>query len=106
MYDFEDSEKSLVFDGNIVTLDDLKELPIPAMGPEESTIILNDIAEFEVVEKSESLSRTNGEDSIGLGIVKTPEANIVEDVNSVKEEMKQFEEQNTGLSVTSIKDHR
>jgi len=104
MYDFEDSEKSLVFDGNIVTLDDLKELPIPAMGPEESTIILNDIAEFEVVEKSESLSRTNGEDSIGLGIVKTPEANIVEVVNSVKEEMKQFEEQNPGLSVTSIMD--
>src|SRR5699024_1681846 len=47
---------------------------------------------------------TNGEDSIGLGIVKTPEANIVEVVNSVKEEMKQFEEQNPGLSVTSIMD--
>lgn len=104
MFDFDDSEKSLVFDGNIMTLDDLKNMPIPVMKSNESTITLNDIADLKIVEKSESLSRTNGEDSIGLGIVKTPDANIVEVINSVKEEMKQFEKQNPGLSITSIMD--
>ncbi len=104
LFDFDDSEKSLVFDGNIVTLDDLKDLPIPVMEQKDSTITLKDIADLKVVEKSESLSRTNGEDSIGLGIVKAPDANIVEVVNNVKEEMKQFEKQNPGLSITTIMD--
>lgn len=104
LFNFNDSEKSLVFDGNIVTLEDLKNMPIPAMGPEAVGVTLKDIADLEVVEKSESLSRTNGKDSIGLGIVKAADANIVEVVNNVKEEMKQFEENNPGLIVTSTMD--
>jgi HAE1 family hydrophobic/amphiphilic exporter-1 len=104
MFDFNDSEKSLVLDGNIATFDALKNMPIPVKGANESTVTLDDIADLKVVEKSDSLSRTNGENSIGLGIVKAPDANIVEVVNSVKEEMKQFEKQNPGLSITSIMD--
>ncbi len=102
--DFDDSEKSLVFDSNIVSLKDLKGMPIPLMDSGKSKVTLDDIADIAVIEKSESISRTNGEDAIGLGIVKAPEANIVEVVNSVKKEMKQFGKENSGLSTTSILD--
>lgn len=108
LFNFDDSEKSLVFDGNIVTLEDLKNMPIPAMGPEAAAsnikVTLQDVADLEVIEKSESLSRTNGQDSIGLGIVKAADANIVEVVNNVKAEMKKFEEDNAGLTITSTMD--
>lgn len=125
---FDGELKNLVIDGNVTTVEDLKNLQIPAVpqsaqapsgdaagapgapgapgaAPEAPsqpaapstpaaevpaaaaipTVALSDLAEIEVVSEAESISRTNGEESIGLSIVKSPEANTVEVVNGVKD---------------------
>ncbi|CEG22139.1 Swarming motility protein SwrC [Planococcus massiliensis] len=121
---FDGELKNLVIDGNVTTVDDLKNLQIPAIpqaaqapsgdaaaGAQEDpsaapeapsaapaapsaevpasaaipTVALSELAEIEVVSEAESISRTNGEESIGLSIVKSPDANTVEVVNGVKD---------------------
>lgn len=136
LYQFGNSEKNVAVDGNIVTIDDLRNLEIPvtgsssaqqAQGGQEAaaggeadaaaqaaqaaqaptelpTVQLQDVAEVEVVGEVESISRTNGEDSIGIDITKDPNANTVEVVNAVKDEIKQFEEDNDGMTITSTMD--
>jgi hydrophobic/amphiphilic exporter-1 (mainly G- bacteria), HAE1 family len=138
LYQFGNSEKNVAVDGNIVTLDDLRNLEIPVTGSasaqqaqggqgaaagqsgqadaaaqaaqaaqaptELPTVQLQDVAEVEVVGEVESISRTNGEDSIGIDITKDPNANTVEVVNAVKDEIKQFEEDNDGMTITSTMD--
>ncbi|WP_366247658.1 efflux RND transporter permease subunit [Terribacillus aidingensis] len=144
LYQFGNSEKNVAVDGNIVTLDDLRNLEIPvtgsasaqqAQGGQEAaagqspqaaaggqadaaaqaaqaaqaptelpTVQLQDVAEVEVVGEVESISRTNGEDSIGIDITKDPNANTVEVVNAVKEEIKQFEDDHEGMTITSTMD--
>ncbi|AGX03201.1 Acriflavin resistance plasma membrane protein [Bacillus sp. NRRL B-14911] len=145
LYTFENTEKSVVIDGNIATIDDLKQLKIPAVpqgagqqaqgAPAESgqqaagqqqgaapgagaqqgagqagaaagipTVELQDIATIEVVGKAESISRTNGETSIGVQIVKAADANTVEVVNDVKAQLSELEKDIDGLKVTPIFD--
>lgn len=139
---FDGELKNLVIDGNITTLDDLKDLQIPAVPQQASppavgsapaagtapagadvagapgqtaptaetpdaaapsaspattpaaaaavptslpTVALSELADIKVVSEVESISRTNGEESIGVQIVKAPDANTVEVVNAVKE---------------------
>lgn len=55
------------------------------------TIALSDVATIEVVNESASISRTNGKDSIGIQIVKSPDANTVDVVNGVKDEAEKLE---------------
>lgn len=138
---FDKSEKNVVIDNDIVSLEDLKNVQIPytpqmpelpdgamnpGMGnqgnggdmptegenPAESqlptegdmssdqmaqaemgvpTVKLGDLAKIEMVKKAPSISRTNGEESIGLQIVKAPQANTVEVVNKVKDVLDDFE---------------
>ena len=120
--EFDGELKNLVIDGNVTTVDDLKNLQIPAVpqaapaAPSETpapdapagaeapaagapaaempaaaaptaipTVALSELAEIEVVSEAESISRTNGEESIGISIVKSPDANTVEVVNGVKD---------------------
>ncbi|MGI2327541.1 efflux RND transporter permease subunit [Planococcus sp. YIM B11945] len=131
---FDGEMKNLVIDGNVATVDDLKNLQIPAVPqaaapagaspgagagqvagapsdptaaagttPPEAgvaaaapgatlpvpteipTVALSELADIEVVSEVESISRTNGEESIGIQVVKAPEANTVEVVNAVKD---------------------
>lgn len=58
---------------------------IPEASMEIPTVQLSELATIEIVSKAESISRTNGEESIGLQIVKSPDANTVEVVNNVKD---------------------
>lgn len=92
IYEFGDSEKALVIDGNISTEDDLKNMIIMP------GIKLSDIADISVIGKAESISRTNGKAAIGLNIVKSADSNTVDVVNNVKEEIKELESKNEGLS--------
>lgn len=55
------------------------------------TVQLDEIAEIEVISKVESISKTNGEESIGIQIVKGPDANTVDVVNAVKDEFVKLE---------------
>lgn len=134
LYTFKDSQKSVMVDGNITTIEDLKEMRIPvtpspggsmeapqgqtpggqtpqaspageaAAGMKIPTIQLSDIADIELKGKAESISRTNGKESIGLQVVKTADANTVDVVNAVKEEVKDFEKSLNGVEIISTFD--
>ncbi|WP_413299286.1 efflux RND transporter permease subunit [Bacillus sp. 1P10SD] len=153
LYTFQDTQKSVVVDGNIQTLEDLKSLKIPAIpssagqqqgspspssqfpaqgmtgntsptqGKQQNptgvpsmqgqntptqagipTIELRDIASVEVVGKAESISKTNGRESIGLQIVSSQDANTVDVVNAVKDQLSELEKKIDGLKVTPIFD--
>lgn len=66
------------------------------------TITLEELADIEVVSELESISRTNGEDSIGMQIVKAPEANTVEVVNLVQDLLPVLEEDYGITAVSSF----
>ncbi|MHA7139449.1 efflux RND transporter permease subunit [Rossellomorea arthrocnemi] len=133
LYTFKDSQKSVMVDGNITTIEDLKEMKIPVMpsagsmeapqgqtpggqtpqappageapaGVKIPTVQLSDIAEIQLKGKAESISRTNGKESIGLQVVKTADANTVDVVNAVKEEVKAFEKDLDGVEIISTFD--
>ncbi|WLD93286.1 efflux RND transporter permease subunit [Alkalihalobacillus sp. AL-G] len=136
LYTFKDQEKSVVVDGNITTLEDLKSLEIPVVpargngipqgiSPSESggtlppagqgkiqteqnsvipTVQLSEIAEIELLGKAESISRTNGQEAIGLQIVKAADANTVDVVNAVKQQAEEFEAEEESLTVISTFD--
>lgn len=124
LIEFGEEEQSVVIDGNITTMEDLKKLQIPmvpAQDPsnmagmmpgattapqniEPPTITLGDIASIELVEKAESISRTNGKEAIAVQIVKTQQANTVDVVNDVKDHMEQFEKEYKGVSISTTLD--
>lgn len=131
LFTMEDTEKAVVVDGNVINVDDLKNLEIPVV-PSDSgqgnasgsadasnaagagqgssseptldagsaaaqmtgipTVKLSDIASIEVIGKAESISRTNGAESIGFSIVKANDANTVDVVNGVKDASADLEE--------------
>ncbi|MCA0988438.1 efflux RND transporter permease subunit [Guptibacillus algicola] len=145
LYTFNDTQKSVVIDGNITTIDDLEELQIPmipsenAQAPQGSaaegqnaagtapqgqgatgtppaqgaagassaqsanaqqgipTVALGELAEFEIVADAESISRTNGEESITVQVIKSQEANTVDVVDLVKEQAAEFENELDGI---------
>lgn len=130
IYELGKTEKSLVVDGRVATIDDLKNLPIPvvpqsggasagaagqaaggamggatgaagagtgagglsagatggspASGAGLPTVKLGDLADIELVGQADSISRTNGKESIGIQVVKSNDANTVDVVNAVK----------------------
>ncbi|MGO4543974.1 efflux RND transporter permease subunit [Paenibacillus sp. 2TAB23] len=92
IYEFGDSEKALVVDGNISTEEDLNNMVIVP------GVKLSDIAKISIIDKAESISRTNQKDAIGLNIVKSADSNTVDVVNNVKDEIKELESKNEGLS--------
>ncbi|MCP2033439.1 HAE1 family hydrophobic/amphiphilic exporter-1 [Planomicrobium sp. HSC-17F08] len=70
---------------------------------EVPTIALSELAVIEVVSEAESISRTNGEESIGIQVVKSPEANTVEVANAVKDIAADLEK-DYGLTVATTFD--
>ncbi|WP_151733691.1 efflux RND transporter permease subunit ['Paenibacillus yunnanensis' Narsing Rao et al. 2020] len=156
LFQLEDAQKAVVVDGNVTTVEDLKNLSIPVVpsgagaagaagagaagaagagagtagagaagaagatagagaagagtagaadtgaagvaGAEAMaaaglpTVKLGDIADIEVIGTSESISRTNGKESIGIQIIKDNDANTVEVVNGVKDAVKELKE--------------
>ncbi|GGF87126.1 swarming motility protein SwrC [Paenibacillus albidus] len=141
LFELEKSQKAVVVDGNITTVEDLKNLSVPitpgAAGANMSpggtaptagggtspgaagagqaagalpsgaglpTVKLSELAAIEVVGNSESISRTNGKESIGIQIVKANDANTVEVVNLVKDKTEELKEQYKGLDLTVLLD--
>ncbi|GGE82670.1 efflux RND transporter permease subunit [Priestia taiwanensis] len=123
LYTFNDTEKSVVVDGKLATIDELKGMKIPLIpsastttspapaanagniqGGGIPTITLGEIADIQLVGKAESISRTDGKESIGLQIVKAADANTVDVVNKVKEQVETFEKEHTNLIFKSTFD--
>jgi Cation/multidrug efflux pump len=98
IFEFGESEKAVVVDGNVTTEDDLNNLVLMP------TVKLSDVAKITVEGKAESVSRTNGKDSIGINIVKAADANTVDVVNNVKDAIKTMEEKNDGLTIVTTLD--
>lgn len=142
LFEMDKSSKTIVVDGNIVTLDELKNLQIPVIpsaagqgqgngmpqpnsaqmpqgmppaGPGNAsatnpmaagipTVPLKEIADLQVIGKAESISRTNGAESISISVVKGADANTVEVVNMVKDHVAQIEKEYPGIKVTTMMD--
>ncbi|AOZ93183.1 efflux RND transporter permease subunit [Paenibacillus crassostreae] len=109
LYNLEDSEKAVVVDGNIIELDDLKNLAIPVIlnaGADSGipTVKLSEIANIQVIGQAESISRTNGAESIGISIVKDNDANTVDVVNAVKDSIIDLEKDYNGLDLITLLD--
>lgn len=132
LFEMEQAQKAVVIDGNITTIDDLKKLAIPVMPSSNTapdalanqtpmaetydpamisnipagipTVRLSDIASIEVIGQAESLSRTNGMESIGIQIIKSNDANTVDVVNQVKKEVDNLKEQYRHVDFTILMD--
>ncbi|WP_127587782.1 efflux RND transporter permease subunit [Paenibacillus koleovorans] len=142
LFEMEKSEKAIVVDGNITTIDDLNNISIPAIpsGAGQAaggagagigagagvgtggatpgagtgagagaptgapaggipTVKLKDIADVRLMTRPESISRTNGNPSIGINLTKTNEANTVSVVNAAKDIGTQLEKDHPGVKV-------
>lgn len=106
LFQFEGTEKSVVVDGDITSIEDLKAIQIPvvpsnpgATPAQPSMVDLGEVADIELVGKAESISRTNGKESIAVQVVKSQGANTVDVVNLMKEEVKAFEKDNSDFEI-------
>lgn len=70
---------------------------VPATIP---TVALSELATIEDKGIEESISRSNGERSIGVQVTKTQDANTVDVVNAVKEVLNDFEAENDTANVS------
>ncbi|WP_438447343.1 efflux RND transporter permease subunit [Gorillibacterium sp. sgz5001074] len=68
------------------------------------TVKLGDVADIKVVNRSESVSRTNGKPAIGINIVKTPDGNTLDVVNEIKKEAGLLQSKYDGLNVVDTLD--
>ncbi|RUS46755.1 efflux RND transporter permease subunit [Cohnella sp. AR92] len=92
------TEKSIVVDGRVATVDDLRSLPLPG------GLKLSDVADVELTGSAESISRTNGQESIGIQVVKANDANTVDVVNAVKDVSKDLEKEYSNIDVEVLLD--
>ncbi|WP_110926380.1 efflux RND transporter permease subunit [Bacillus massiliglaciei] len=133
IFNFSDKEKTIVVDGNITTLKDLRNIEIPVTGgspaaaqgmdqaaqqapqqgsaqmpaaqaPQPQKVKLSDIADIDIQETTESIAKTNGKDSIGIQVTKSPDANTVDVVNDVKDSIADFEKDVDGAEVFTTLD--
>ncbi|WP_405175191.1 efflux RND transporter permease subunit [Paenibacillus sp. FSL H8-0261] len=139
LFEMDKAQKAVVVDGNITTVEDLKNVTIPVMptgaasaagagapgaGTADAgagsaagagaaggaanmglpTVKLGELATIEVVGNSESISRTNGKESIGIQIVKANDANTVDVVNGVKDKTEELKAQYKGIDLTVLLD--
>ncbi|MGV3467002.1 MAG: efflux RND transporter permease subunit [Heyndrickxia sp.] len=143
LINFGDKEKTVVVDGNIHSINDLKNLKIPytpkisastpnqggrsqagagqtmpqtglkgtkqttpisGVAPSIPTVKLKDIAKVEVVGKHESISKTNGVDSIGVQITKSSDANTVDVADNVTKKINELKKEHDGLNVVKMFD--
>jgi HAE1 family hydrophobic/amphiphilic exporter-1 len=142
LFQLDETQKTVVVDGRITTIDDLKKLAIPvvpsaptpnaaapnaaapnAAAPNENaapeagaathaapgagglpTVQLEDVAEIKLLGKAESISRTNGAESVGIQIVKANDANTVDVVIDVKAEADKLKEKFGDLKLDVLLD--
>ncbi|MGE7768244.1 efflux RND transporter permease subunit [Peribacillus sp. NPDC096540] len=131
LYNFDDKEKTIVVDGNISTLKDLKNIKIPLTGgsntktptqtapgtnqvspeqapdatvPQLQSVKLSDIADVKITGKAETISRTNGSESIGIQVTRSPDADTVAIVDEVQDQVSNFKDEFKGVSVHTTLD--
>lgn len=68
------------------------------------TVRLADIASIDIIGEPESISRTNGKESIGIQIIKSNDANTVDVVNLVKDKAEELKKQYSNIDITVLLD--
>ncbi|MVP01698.1 efflux RND transporter permease subunit [Paenibacillus lutrae] len=68
------------------------------------TVKLSELAKIELADHADSISRTNGKESIGIQVVKSTEANTVDVASAVKEKAAEFEKANSGVGIVTMLD--
>jgi multidrug efflux pump subunit AcrB len=102
LQEYKEGEQALAIDGDIKTVDELKEILIPVTPTEQNPtpfVKLGDIAKIETVGHVQSISRTNGEEAIAVQITKGQQANTVDVVNAVKDLIADQKEDIDGLVI-------
>ncbi|MGL6146619.1 MAG: efflux RND transporter permease subunit, partial [Macrococcoides caseolyticum] len=128
LYTFGNDLKSIIVNGQFTSVDALKDLKIPLSGgdnqantakasPEAQaalakmmqagkvpTVKLSDIATIKNVESRESISKTNGKDSLSIQVIKSDDANTVALANDVKDKVKEFKKNNKDINAVLMMD--
>ncbi|WP_050183627.1 efflux RND transporter permease subunit [Domibacillus robiginosus] len=102
LQEYEEGEQAVAVDGDIKTVEELRELLISVKPSAENPnpfVTLGDIAAIETVGKVQSISRTNGEEAISIQVTKGQEANTVEVVNAIKGVIAEEEKAIDGLAI-------
>ncbi|MEC0244602.1 efflux RND transporter permease subunit, partial [Paenibacillus chitinolyticus] len=79
-------------------------VPAPAGAAGLPTVKLAELAAIELADRADSISRTNGKESIGIQVVKAPDANTVDVVNAVKAKAAEFQQANSGVETVIMLD--
>lgn len=130
LFQFDDTDKSIVVDGKYKSVDALKNLTIPQQGAasgasssaggqqasemmsqqsngeedSSSSVKLKDIADVKLGDTRESISKTNGKDALNVQITKAQDANTVQVADDVKDKINDFKKQNPDMESHIVMD--
>lgn len=125
LFQFGDTEKSIVIDGQFASVDALENMDIPlsivqqgeqGQSPSSSsqssqdnsaqpqTVTLKDVAKVSLVNERASISRTNGKDAVDIQVVKAQDANTVAVAKEVDKAIDRFVKQHPDLKSIQIMD--
>lgn len=77
--------------------------PTGGSGPGQQTVLLSDVAEVALgASSATSISRTNGRPSLGIAVLKEPEANTVDVTSGVLESLAALDELPTDIKIITI----
>ena len=122
LFQFDDTDKSVVVDGKYKSVDALKNLTIPqqsaasgassaggqqasemmsqqSSGDDDSSssVKLKDITDVKLGDTRESISKTNGKDALNVKITKAQDANTVQVADDVRDKINDFKKQNPDM---------
>ncbi|MGW8024809.1 efflux RND transporter permease subunit [Staphylococcus xylosus] len=125
LFQFNNTEKSVVIDGEFTSVNALKNLNIPLSagansgaqsqsddssassqteGAEIPSVKLKDIADVTAGDERESISKTNGKDAVNVQITKAQDANTVQVAKDTKKEIDKLIKNNPDMVATKVMD--
>ncbi|PNZ29192.1 multidrug transporter [Staphylococcus rostri] len=125
LFQFGDTEKSVVVDGQFASVGALKDMEIPlsiaqqgddaegtsapsptpqASAGQQQSVPLKDVAKVTLADERESISRTNGKDAVDIQVIKAQDANTVAVAKEVDKTIKQFVDERKDLKAVQIMD--
>lgn len=130
LFQFDDTDKSVVIDGKYKSVDALKNLTIPQQGvasgassedggqqaskmmssqssgqdSSSSSVKLKDIADVNLGDTRDSISKTNGKDALNVQITKAQDANTVQVADDVQDKINDFKKQNPEMESHIVMD--
>lgn len=107
-------EKVIKVNGNGDSVETISDLRIPIISTvlnneitnseNVPSVSLKEIADVKMVEKTQSVSRTNGKEGISIEVSQSRSGNTVEVVEGVKKELEKLENKNKSLEFNSVLD--